>query len=255
MAIAKAKASGKRGAKARAVAKAASKASKSGTKSKRPAKRSNKGGKREPIAVAVLTRELDKLYPDAHCELDFKNPFELLVATILSAQCTDKRVNMVTPALFARFPDAASLAMADSAEVEELIRTTGFFRNKTKNILGAAQVLTDEFGGVVPQTMDELLRLPGVARKTANVLLGSAFGKNEGFVVDTHIGRLANRLGLTKETDPVKVERDLCEQVPRERWTLLGHQLIWHGRRVCSALRPQCHECALAPGCPSFGVV
>ena len=140
-----------------------------------------------------------------------------------------------------------------AAEIEELIRSTGFFRNKTKNILGAAQVLVEEFGGVVPQTMDELLRLPGVARKTANVLLGSAFGKNEGFVVDTHIGRLSNRLGLSKEEDQVKVERDLMKQVPRDAWTKLGHQLIWHGRRVCKSQKPACHECTLAPLCPSFG--
>ena len=204
--------------------------------------------------LGTIAAALEKLYPNAHCELNFRNPFELLVATILSAQCTDKRVNLVTPALFARFPDAESLAEATQSELEEFIRTTGFFRNKAKSILGASRLLTEEFGGQVPQTMDELLRLPGVARKTANVLLGSGFGKNEGFVVDTHIGRLSNRLGLSKHSDPVKVERDLCALVPRERWTHLGHQLIWHGRRVCSALRPACHQCTLAPSCPSFGV-
>ncbi len=225
------------------------------TKAKTP--RTTSKTRRKPTGpdVSAVIRELERLYPEAHCELVFHDPFELLVATILSAQCTDKRVNQVTPALFARFPDAAALAIADQAEVEELIRTTGFFRNKAKNILGAARCLVDEFGGEVPQTMPELLRLPGVARKTANVLLGSAFGKNEGFVVDTHIGRLANRLGLSKQTDPVKVERDLCAVVPQAKWTSLGHQLIWHGRRVCSALRPACTQCSLAPSCPSFGVV
>ncbi len=211
------------------------------------------GSKVAKPKVKALMRGLDALYPEAHCELTFRSPFELLIATILSAQCTDVRVNLVTPALFARFPDPETMAEADAAEVEELIRSTGFFRNKTKNILGAAQVLVEEFGGVVPQTMDELLRLPGVARKTANVLLGSAFGKNEGFVVDTHIGRLSNRLGLSKEEDPVKVERDLMKQVPRDAWTKLGHQLIWHGRRVCKSQKPACHECTLAPLCPSFG--
>jgi endonuclease III len=205
--------------------------------------------------IARVIAGLEELYPDAHCELDFRTPFQLLVATILSAQCTDKRVNLVTPALFRRFPDAHAMAAADPVEVEALIKSTGFYRNKTKSILGAARTLVDDFDGRVPRTMDELLTLRGVARKTANVILGTAFGKNEGFVVDTHIGRLAYRLRLSRQTDPVKIERDLCKKLPREKWTQLGHQLIWHGRRVCHARNPKCGECALMPDCPSAGKV
>jgi len=204
--------------------------------------------------IAGILAALDELYPKAHCELNFETPFQLLVATILSAQCTDKRVNMVTPTLFSRFPDAAAMSQAKAAEVEKIIQSTGFFRNKTRSILGAARVLMEDFGGEVPRTMDELLTLPGVARKTANVVLGSAFGMNEGMVVDTHISRLSQRLKLSKQTDPVKIERDLCEKLPREKWTLAGHQLIWHGRRVCDARRPRCDTCALAPHCPSASV-
>jgi len=203
--------------------------------------------------IAAILRVLDELYPDAHCELDFQTPFQLLVATILSAQCTDKRVNMVTPALFARFPDAEAMSVASPRELEKLIQSTGFFRNKAKNILGAARVIMEDFDGKVPQTMDELLTLPGVARKTANVVLGTAFGKNEGFVVDTHIARLAGRLKLSRQLDPPKIERDLCEKIPREKWTQVGHQLIWHGRRVCYARNPDCGACAMAPHCPSAG--
>ncbi|HZS39068.1 MAG TPA: endonuclease III [Polyangia bacterium] len=205
--------------------------------------------------IARLISGLEDLYPKAHCELDYGSPFQLLVAVILSAQCTDKRVNLVTPSLFARFPDAAAMASADPAELESLIKSTGFYRNKTKSILGAARLLMEEFDGEVPRTMDELLTLPGVARKTANVILGTAFGMNEGFVVDTHIGRLAYRLRLSRETDPVKVERDLCKKLPREKWTQLGHQLIWHGRRVCFARSPNCAGCALVADCPSAGKV
>jgi endonuclease-3 len=202
-----------------------------------------------------IMKALDQLYPDAHCELDFQGPFQLLVATILSAQCTDKRVNMVTPVLFKRFPDAAAMAQADRGELEEIIKSTGFFRNKAKSIVGASQVLVEDFDGEVPDTMDELLTLPGVARKTANVILGTAFGKNEGFVVDTHIHRLAQRLHFTREDEPVKIERDLCAVVPRDDWTKLGHQLIWHGRRVCFARKPDCAGCALAGDCPSAGTI
>jgi endonuclease III len=205
--------------------------------------------------IARLIDGLEELYPEAHCELDYQTPFQLLVAVILSAQCTDKRVNLVTPSLFKRFPNAAAMAVADAGELETLIKSTGFYRNKTKSILGAARTIMEEFDGKVPQEMDELLTLPGVARKTANVILGTAFGKNEGFVVDTHIGRLANRLRLSRETDPVKVERDLCKKLPREKWTHLGHQLIWHGRRVCFARKPSCGECALVADCPSAGKV
>lgn len=201
--------------------------------------------------IASIIEGIERLYPNAVCELDHQGPFQLLVATILSAQCTDKRVNLVTPALFARFPDARAMASASPLELEELIRSTGFYRNKAKNILGAARVLVEEFGGEVPSEMAELLELPGVARKTANVVLGTAFGKNEGFVVDTHIGRLSGRLGLTRETDPVKIERDLMKKLPREKWTSLGHQLIWHGRRICHARAPQCGACALQPDCPT----
>jgi len=209
----------------------------------------------EAARVVAILRVLDELYPDAHCELDFQGPFQLLVATILSAQCTDKRVNLVTPTLFARYPDPESLATANPRELEKIIQSTGFFRNKAKNLLGAARVICEDFDGQVPKEMDQLLTLPGVARKTANVVLGSAFGKNEGVVVDTHIARLSRRLKLTRETEPVKIERDLMEKIPRAQWTRFGHQLIWHGRRVCYARKPDCGHCALAPHCPSAGKV
>lgn len=196
---------------------------------------------------------LDELYPDAHCELDFRNAYELLVAVILSAQCTDERVNKVTPALFQRYPDAAALLASDVAELEELIRSTGFFRNKAKNLRGAAKKIVEKFGGEVPRTMDDLLSLPGVARKTGNVVLGTAYGIPSGVVVDTHIGRLSQRLGMTREQDPVKIEQDLMELWPKERWIMSGHRLIWHGRRVCFARKPSCGTCTLAPHCPSAG--
>jgi endonuclease-3 len=188
---------------------------------------------------------------DARCELDYRNAFELLCATILSAQCTDKRVNMVTPALFARYPDAAALADARQEDVEEIVRTTGFFRNKAKNLVAMARALVDRHGGAVPRTMDELVVLPGVGRKTANVILGNAYGLNEGVTVDTHVQRLAARLGLTGETDPVKIEQALMPLFARERWAMLSHLLIFHGRRTCDARRPRCGDCALADLCPS----
>ncbi len=200
--------------------------------------------------LKILDR-LAKAYPDAHCALDHRTPFELLVATILSAQCTDVRVNMVTPALFARYPTARDLAAADQAEVEELIRSTGFFRSKAKNLLGMAQALVAEHGGKVPPDMEALRKLPGVGRKTANVVLGNAFGIDEGVVVDTHVTRLSGLLGLTKEHDPEKIERDLMALVPRDRWTMVSHWLIFHGRQVCIARRPRCGECVLASLCPS----
>lgn len=203
---------------------------------------------------AEILRRLEAAYPDAHCALDHRNAFELLVATILSAQCTDKRVNMVTPALFARFPDAAALAGASQEEVEELVRTTGFFRSKAKNLIAMATALVERHGGEVPQRMDDLVVLPGVGRKTANVILGNAFGINEGVVVDTHVGRLSQRLGLTTQSDPVKIEADLMQQFPRERWTMLAHYLIDHGRAICDARRPRCGECPLADLCPSASV-
>jgi endonuclease-3 len=194
---------------------------------------------------------LKQLYPTPRCGLDFENPFQLLIATILSAQCTDVRVNMVTPALFKGFPDPAAMAEANPAELEKLIYTCGFYHNKAKSILGASKKIVEDYGGQVPQTMEELLKLPGVARKTGSVVLGNAFGINAGIAVDTHVTRLVARLALSSNTDPVKIERDLMALAPREEWTNLSHRLIWHGRLVCEARRPRCEECLLAPHCPS----
>jgi endonuclease-3 len=193
-------------------------------------------------------------YPDAHCELTYHNPFELAVATILSAQTTDVRVNLVTPELFARYPDARALANASREDVEEIVRTTGFFRNKAKNIIGFARGLMAEHEGRVPKTIQELSALPGIGRKTANVVLGNAFEINEGVVVDTHIKRLSSRLAFTGEETPEKVERDLMQLFPRERWTMLAHLLIWHGRRVCDARKPRCEACVVSHRCPSSRV-
>ncbi|MGB1840243.1 MAG: endonuclease III [Longimicrobiales bacterium] len=193
-------------------------------------------------------------YPDAHCELEYANPFQLAVATILSAQTTDVRVNMVTPVLFARYPDAESLANAQQEDVEEIVRTTGFFRNKAKNIIGFARGVMGEHGGVVPRTIAELSALPGVGRKTANVVLGNAFDINEGVVVDTHIKRLSTLLRFTREKTPEKIEQDLMKIFPSDRWTLLAHLLIWHGRRVCDARKPRCESCVLTHLCPSSRV-
>jgi endonuclease III len=208
-------------------------------------------GRRPPAPPAETFRRLHETYPDAHCALHHANAYQLLVATILSAQCTDARVNMVTPALFARFPDAHALAGADPAELEEMIRSTGFFRSKTKSLLGMARAVVERHGGEIPDEMDALTRLPGVGRKTANVILGNAFGKNEGVVVDTHVTRLSNRLGLTTQQDPVKIEQDLLGQFPRDQWTLLSHLLIDHGRAICIARAPKCPQCPLADLCPS----
>jgi endonuclease-3 len=205
--------------------------------------------KRLPEIVARLRQ----IHPDAECALHHQNAWQLVVATILSAQCTDERVNLVTPVLFARFPTPRDLAEADPGEVEDIIRSTGFYRNKARNIQGAARAVVSEFGGEVPTDMQELLTLPGVARKTANVVRGVAFGVADGIVVDTHVGRLARRLGLTKADDPVKVERDLMAITPREDWIDLSHLLIFHGRRVCDAKRPRCADCGLADLCPSAG--
>jgi len=193
-------------------------------------------------------------YPDAHCELTFENPFQLSVATILSAQTTDERVNMTTPELFRRYPDAEALANAQQEDVEEIVRSTGFFRNKARNIIGFARGLMADHGGEVPRTMDELKVLPGVGRKTANVVLGNAFGIDEGVVVDTHVKRLSTLLRFTREKTPEKIEPDLMKVFPRERWTLLSHLLIWHGRRVCDARKPRCEACALSHLCPSSRV-
>lgn len=207
-----------------------------------------------PKRAAMIFSRLRKEYPDAHCELGHETPLQLLVATILSAQCTDKRVNLVTPEVFRKFPNATALAEANPDELEALIRSTGFFRNKTKSLLGMARALTERHGGEVPASMDDLTRLPGVGRKTANVILGNAFEINEGFVVDTHVGRLALRLGLTRETDPVKVEKRLMKLFPRDAWALLAHLLIFHGRRVCGARSPRCEQCVLSDICPSSRV-
>ncbi|MBI4519747.1 MAG: endonuclease III [Gemmatimonadetes bacterium] len=193
-------------------------------------------------------------HPDAQCALTHKNPYQLIVAVILSAQCTDERVNQVTPSLFRRYPTVADLAAANQQELEELIRPTGFFRNKTKSLLGMAGAVMERHDGRIPNTMEELIQLPGVGRKTANVILGVAFGKNEGVVVDTHVHRLARRLAFTKHDDPAKIEQDLMELFPRERWTDLGHLLIFHGRRVCNARKPRCAECVVSRLCPSSSV-
>ena len=201
--------------------------------------------------ASELLRILRATYPDAHCELNHQGAFQLLVATILSAQCTDVRVNMVTPALFQKYPDAKTLSSAKQEEVEDLIRSTGFFRNKAKNLIAAAKALVREHAGEVPRDLEPLTHLPGVGRKTANVVLGNAYGIEAGIVVDTHVARLSKRLGLTKHTDPVKIERDLIEVVPQEAWTLWSHLLIWHGRRRCSARNPDCQHCELRALCPS----
>jgi endonuclease-3 len=204
-------------------------------------------------AIEVFAR-LKRAHPDAHCELDHETPLQLLMATILSAQCTDKRVNMVTPLLFERFPTAQALADAQQAELEEIIKSTGFFRNKSKSLIGLGKALVERHGGAVPDSMESLVKLPGVGRKTANVILGNAFRKNEGVVVDTHVGRLSLRLGLTRETDPVKVERELMPLIPREDWTMLAHVLVFHGRRICYARTPKCEICVLSEICPSSTV-
>jgi endonuclease-3 len=199
-----------------------------------------------------INRDLAEMYPDAHCELDFTSPLELSVATILSAQCTDKRVNEVTPAVFAKYRTAADYAGADRAELEELIRTTGFFRNKTNSLMKLGQALVENFDGEVPHTLKELVTLPGFGRKTANVVLGNAFGI-PGITVDTHFGRLARRWHWTDETDPVKVEHAVNDLIPKKDWTILSHRVIWHGRRVCHSRKPACGACPIARLCPSYG--
>jgi len=193
------------------------------------------------------------MYPDAHCALHHENALQLLIATILSAQCTDVRVNMVTPALFARYPDASAFALADPRELETLIQSTGFFRNKARNIIACCRKIVDEHGGKVPSTLEELVPLPGVGRKTANVVLGDAFD-TPGITVDTHVGRLSRRLGLTTLTDAEKVERELMKLLPRKDWTVFSHRMIFHGRQVCGARKPNCAGCALNDLCPKIGV-
>ena len=204
--------------------------------------------------IEEIIRRLWREYPDATTSLDHRSPYQLLVATILSAQCTDERVNMVTPELFARYPTVEELAGARTEDVEEIIRSTGFFRQKTRSLLGMAEAVTERHGGEVPATMKELTALPGVGRKTANVVLGNAFDKDEGVVVDTHVKRLSGRLGLTRETTPEKIEQDLIRLVPKESWTDLPHLFIYHGRAVCKAPNPVCDDCVLADLCPSAGL-
>jgi endonuclease-3 len=199
-----------------------------------------------------MNRILAETYPDAHCELDFGTPLELLVATILSAQCTDKRVNMVTPTLFAKYPTVSDYATADPSEMEGIIRSTGFFRAKTNSIIGMARSVEEHHGGVVPKRLQDLVKLPGVGRKTANVVLGNAFDV-PGLTVDTHFQRLVRRFGWTDETDPVKIEHLVAELLPKREWTIFSHRVIWHGRRICHARRPACGVCPLAALCPSYG--
>lgn len=200
-----------------------------------------------------INRILAETYPDAHAELDFTNPYELLVATILSAQTTDKRVNMVTPTLFAKYPTPADLAEADPEDIEGIIASTGFYRNKTKSVIGMAKGVVEKFGGRVPGKLADLVTLPGVGRKTANVVLGNAFDV-PGLTVDTHFQRLVGRFGWTQQTDPVKIETEVGELVPKKDWTMLSHRLIWHGRRCCHAKKPACGACPVAKLCPSYGI-
>ncbi len=211
--------------------------------------------RKEVRRVFEIIRLLEQEYGEAECALHREDAYQLLVATILSAQCTDARVNMVTPALFRRFPDPYALAQAELDELQELIRSTGFFRNKARSLQGSARRLVDEFDGEVPSNMPDLLKLPGVARKTANVVLGTAYGIASGVVVDTHVGRLSRRLGLTHQKTPVKVEKDLMGMIPREEWINFAHRLIHHGRRVCQSRSPRCGECAFADLCPKVGVL
>ncbi len=250
------KAATKRAARV-STAKRAAPTRKAAAKKTAGAKRTKRRRKPGPAERERIRRVVDTLAaydPHPKCALDHANPFELLAATILSAQCTDARVNMVTPQLFTRWPTPADLAAADQEDVEEVIHSTGFFRNKAKNLIGMAAGLVERHGGEVPRDMDELLALPGVARKTANVVRGECFGLADGIVVDTHVKRIAGRLGLTRETDPVKVERDLVEVVPHDHWIAFSHRLIRLGRTVCPARSPRCEECPLAEDCPKRGV-
>ena len=219
-------------------------------KSGKPQKPARAAGT-DPHRVAAILAKLDEAYPNATCELNHKNAFELLIATILSAQCTDVRVNQVTETLFKKYPDPKAFAYANPSELEQEIRPTGFFRNKTKSVMGASKGILDNFGGEVPRSMDEILTLPGVARKTGNVVLGTAFGIPSGIVVDTHVQRISNRLDLTRNEDPKKIEQDLMAVIPQDKWIIFSHQLIWHGRRVCFARKPKCVECSLEHICYS----
>ena len=216
-----------------------------GVSSEPAARKIGPGRGTNPARVRAILKALDEAYPAATCALTHQNPFQLLISTILSAQCTDERVNQVTATLYPKYPNPEAFAYAIPSELEQDIRPTGFFRNKTKSIMGASKLIIEKFGGQVPRTMEELLTLPGVARKTANVVLGTAFGIASGVVVDTHVQRLVGRLDLSKNTDPKKIEKDLMRIIPPERWILFSHQLIWHGRRVCRARYPMCAECNL----------
>lgn len=226
---------------------------------KKPAKAASKNGRSgarrpagtDPKRVRAILAALDEAYPSATCALEHQNPFQLLIATILSAQCTDVRVNLVTRTLFQKYRKPEDFAYAKPQDLEAEIRPTGFFRAKTKSIQGTSKKIVEEFAGEVPRTMEQLLTLPGVARKTANVVLGTAFGIPSGIVVDTHVQRLTRRLDLTQHTDPKKIEQDLMKIIPREKWIIFAHQLIWHGRRVCQARRPRCMECNLERSCHS----
>jgi endonuclease-3 len=237
--------------------RAASKPSKTliGTTTKKPAKAAKVakavGAGTNPKRVAAILAKLDEAYPEATCELKHENPFQLLISTILSAQCTDVRVNQVTQTLYKKYPSPEAFAYANPSELEQEIRPTGFFRNKTKSIMGASKGIIEKFGGQVPQTMEEILTLPGVARKTGNVVLGTAYGIASGVVVDTHVIRLSRRLDLTKHEEPKKIEQDLMRVIPKESWIKFSHQLIWHGRRVCVARKPRCVECNLESICYS----
>jgi endonuclease-3 len=226
-----------------------------GTTAKKPVKAAKAaktvGAGSDPKRVAAILAKLDEAYPQAVCELKHKNAFQLLISTILSAQCTDVRVNQVTETLYKKYASPEAFAYANPSELEKEIRPTGFFRNKTKSIMGASKAIVEKFGGQVPRTMEEILTLPGVARKTGNVVLGTAFGIAAGVVVDTHVMRLSRRLDLTKQEDPKKIEQDLMSILPKEKWIQFSHQLIWHGRRVCYARKPNCAECNLEPICYS----
>jgi endonuclease-3 len=231
--------------------KSKKKVRRSAKKPAKAAKVTRAGRGTDPKRVAAILAKLDEAYPAANCELKHENAFQLLISTILSAQCTDVRVNQVTQTLYKKYPNAEAFAHANPSELEQEIRPTGFFRNKTKSIMGASKGILENFGGQVPRTMEEILTLPGVARKTGNVVLGTAFGIASGVVVDTHVIRLSRRLDLTKHEDPKKIEEDLMRVIPKERWIQFSHQLIWHGRRVCVARNPRCIDCNLEPLCYS----
>jgi endonuclease-3 len=241
-------------AKSKKISARSSKGSKSSSPARKVKASRTKGANPKaagtnPQRVQAILQKLDEAYPNVTCALEHHTPFQLLISTILSAQCTDERVNQVTKTLFVKYLTPKDFAFANPAELEQDIRPTGFFRNKTKSIMGASKKIVEEFGGELPRTMDELLTLPGAARKTANVVLGTAFGIAAGVVVDTHVIRLSNRLDLSRNTDPKKIEQDLMQILPREKWILFSHQLIWHGRKVCQARKPKCSECNLEPLC------